>query len=292
MASLSHPAAEVSIDAAGVRRLLERDDPDLAREPIRLVDEGWDNLTFRVGEDHAVRLPRRASAVALLLKEQRWLPVVARDLPLSVPMPVHAGTPTEEFPWPWSLVTWVPGESAEEHEFNPRDASLMAETLRTLHQAAPREAPVNPFRGVPLPARADAVETRLARYRSRADLGIRRLTAIWREGCSAPAAEATCWLHGDLHPRNVLVRDEALVGLIDWGDLAGGDVATDLACAWLLMEQPAVRRRFFAAYRASDEEVARARGWAVHIGLALVDSAEPRHVPLGLAALARVIADG
>jgi len=31
------------------------------------------------------------------------------------------------------------------------------------------------------------------------------------------------WLHGDLHPGNVLVSDGCLSGVIDFGDLTSGD---------------------------------------------------------------------
>ncbi|HAW29186.1 MAG TPA: aminoglycoside phosphotransferase, partial [Planctomycetaceae bacterium] len=63
--------------------------------------------------------------------------------------------------------------------------------------------------------------------------------------CSTPASTNRVWLHGDLHPRNVIIRDGTLVGVIDWGDLNGGDAATDLACAWLLLDTAVKRQEFF-----------------------------------------------
>ena len=81
------------------------------------------------------------------------------------------------------------------------------------------------------------------------------------------------------------------VGLIDWGDLNGGDAATDLACAWMVISNERRRQQFLNTYRASEELVCRAKGWAIHLGLALVGSGDPRHTPLGLAALERVVAD-
>lgn len=66
------------------------------------------------------------------------------------------------------------------------------------------------------------------------------------------------WLHGDLHPANVVVRDGALVGLIDFGEMCGGDPATDLSAAWLLPDGAA--GRFFDAYGDVDgATIARAR---------------------------------
>jgi aminoglycoside phosphotransferase (APT) family kinase protein len=282
------PPAEIAVDVPRVRRLLGEQCPALARKSIELAGEGWDNFTFRVGREHAVRLPRREPAVDLLRNEQRWLPPLATRLPVAVPALRHAGSPGEGFPWPWSLVDWLPGQTAESHRFGDADSELLARTLRALHAPAPDEAPVNPFRGVPLEATAGGVERRLARLRSHACVDTGRLAAIWRQGVEAPRALERRWMHGDLHPRNVIVRDGLVAGLIDWGDLNGGDVATDLACAWTLIAEPAVRRRFLDDYGASQADELRARGWAVHLGLALAGSREPHHEPLGLAALDRV----
>lgn len=288
---MRHPSAEVHVDITTVRRLLEAECPGLAGQPIRLVGEGWDNYTFRVGEQHAVRLPRREAAVALLRNEQRWLPALATRLPLRVPVPVHSGEPGELFAWPWSVVKWIRGRTAEGYGFQAADAVLLAQALAALHEPAPENAPTNPARGVSLQMRTEAVQERLDRLRGSPGIDGSRLRALWREACTVPMPGERRWLHGDLHPFNVLVRDGALVAFIDWGDVSGGDVATDIACAWMLLESVRLRREFLDAYDASEALIQRALGWAIHIGLLLVTSGEPRHVPLGLATLQRVVAE-
>lgn len=288
---LNHPPAEIRVEAATVRRLLEVNLPSLANESICLVDEGWDNFTYRVGSTYAARLPRRELAVGLHLNEQRWLPILAPRLPLQVPVPVHNGRKSDLFPWPWSVVNWIPGTTAENHEFTSADISLLSQTLTALHQPAPPDAPMNRFRGVPLREKNEIVEERLNRFGQRQEVDGLRLADVWREALETADAEERVWLHGDLHPRNVVVRDDSLVGLIDWGDLNGGDAATDLACAWMLIEAASLRRELLNAYGAQEPLVSRAKGWAVHIGLALIDSGEPRHVPMGRAVMDRLLAD-
>ena len=88
----------------------------------------------------------------------------------------------------------------------------------------------------------------------------------------APLAKVSRWFHGDLHPLNVLVRHQRIAGVIDWGDVGGGDVATDLAAFWMLFHgRP--RRRALATYGSVDEAtIARARGWAVSFGTMLLDA--------------------
>jgi len=115
-----------------------------------MLDEGWDNFIFLIGEHRAARLPRRQGAVPFLLNEQQWLPVLAPRLPIELPLPLHTGRPSELFPWPWSVVTWIQGRTAETHLFSATDTVLLAETLLTLHQPCAEDAPYNPFRGVPL----------------------------------------------------------------------------------------------------------------------------------------------
>ena len=54
---------------------------------------------------------------------------------------------------------------------------------------------------------------------------------------------APVWLHGDLHPLNLVVADGELAAVIDFGDVCAGDPATDLAVAWMVLP-PADHRAF------------------------------------------------
>lgn len=270
----THPEAEVHIDAALAEALLLEQCPELLDPPVRVVDEGWDNVTFRISALHALRLPRREIAVELLRNEQKWLPELAGWIPLPVPRPVFLGEPSERFPWTWSVVDWVPGSTVEGRPLDQAAATTMADTLRALHRPAPADAPGNPFRGLPLAARREVVEARLN------DLGLHQLARAWSRALDAPPSTRRVWIHGDLHPRNVLVREGRLSGIIDWGDLCAGDPATDLACAWTLFEA-SERDAFLTTYGASDAEIDRAAGWAVNFGSGLLASGEPRHVPMG-----------
>ena len=50
-----------------------------------------------------------------------------------------------------------------------------------------------------------------------------------------PGRCAAVWIHGDLHPGNLLVRDGRLSGVLDFGDVTAGDPATDLSVGWMLL---------------------------------------------------------
>ncbi len=279
------PKAEVEIDAGLVRALLGAQHPDLAELPIRPADTGWDNVMFRLGDQYALRLPRRTLAAKLIEHEQRWLPELVDRLPLPVPSPVRIGKPACGFPWCWSVLPWLKGKAADLAGLNSDQARPLAAFLLALHVDAPPEAPANPSRGVPLTQRADAIEARMRRLRGRSDLITGGIEQIWQAALATPVDAAPTWIHGDLHARNILVDDGAISGIIDWGDMAAGDRATDLAAIWMLLSDSAARRQAMMAYGATSAATwRRARGWAVLFGVILLDTGltdHPRHKTMG-----------
>lgn len=293
--SAGTPQADHAIDAALLRALLRDQHPDLADQAITPVDAGWDNAMFRLGATLAVRMPRRQVAARLLEHEQRWLTVLAPDLPLPVPSPMRAGAPGRGYPWRWSVLPWIEGRTADLAPPAPSEAERFATFLRALHAPAPADAPANPVRGVALRERITAIAPRLDRLRARTDAITAAVEAAWQRGLAAPPATSRRWLHGDLHARNVLVRDGAIAGVIDWGDITAGDVATDLAGIWGLFESTAARDAAIARYAPTGAELARARAWAVLFGAVLLDTGladHAAHAAMGAAILRRIDADG
>jgi aminoglycoside phosphotransferase (APT) family kinase protein len=270
---MATPAAEVDVDVPLVAALLRDQHPDLADLPLAIVASGWDNVVVRLGELLAVRLPRRAAAAALIEHEQRWLPEIAHRVAAIVPVPdpVRTGRPALGYPWSWSVVRWLPGTPAGERAGGVQVAEALAAFVELLHVPAPPDAPVNPVRAVPLATRSDSVLTRLAT----ADVPrARELAAVWRTAAALPAyAGPPVWVHGDLHPFNVLVDTAPdggtrLSAVVDFGDVTAGDPAVDLATAWLTLDREA-RRTFRTRVAADDDTWERARAWAVSIGSAL-----------------------
>ena len=107
------PAAEVEINSALVERMLKSQHPDLADLPIVVAGTGWDNAMFRLGEQWAVRLPRRQIGANLVEKEQTWLRRLAPHLTIPAPVPLRIGQPEGEYPWRWSVVPWMAGETVD-----------------------------------------------------------------------------------------------------------------------------------------------------------------------------------
>lgn len=288
------PAAEVEIDDKLVRALLREQHADLAELHLELLDAGWDNVMFRLGDAYTVRLPRRLVAATLLLNEQAWLPSLAPNLPLPIPSPVRVGLPNHSYPWKWSVLPWLPGHAANEESPRSDQALVLGHFLRALHRLAPSDAPVNEVRGCPLADRAEGVSARIEQLKA-ANSGLApEIEIAWHDGLKAPASQRACWLHGDLHARNVLVENGRITAIIDWGDITSGDVATDLAGIWALFEDAEARRDALTAYGANAAEISRGRAWAVNFGTillltGLVDN--PRHAAMGADTLRRIVED-
>lgn len=156
------PAAEVALSPELVRRLPAEQHPDLVGLDIAVLANGWDNLVCRLGGDHLVRLPRRALAADLVVNEQRWLPGLARRLPLPVPAPVRTGQPGRGYPCAWSVVPFLPGGVvARTPPADPdRAARALGGFLSALNQPAPSDALVNAARGIPLARRSAGMAVR------------------------------------------------------------------------------------------------------------------------------------
>lgn len=286
------PAAEIAVDADLARRLLAAQHPDLADQPIAFLASGWDNAIFRLGSDLLLRLPRREVGARLIAHEQRWLPGLKAQLPLAIPAPVRIGVADDAFPWPWSIVPWIEGETADLAWPDDDQGEVLAAFFRALHVPAPAEAPRNPFRGVPLVQRAQVFADRDRSLSGRTDRVTEGVRAIWADALAAPDDAAPTWIQGDPHPRNVLVRDGRLSAVIDWGDMAQGDRASDLAAVWMLLAEAPARARAMAALpEVSIATWRRARGWAALYGLMLLDAGladDPRMADIGTKILERL----
>lgn len=298
-------AADTEITPALVRDLLREQHPDLAALPIREVAGGWGNQMWRLGDELAVRMQRMDNSPDPQLKERRWLPLLAPRLPLPIPTPVRSGTPSEWFPKLWTVMTWVPGDPLDEPPAaitrGEHAADTLAGFLRALHVAAPADAPAGSGFGVHPGRCTDGFE---AFFQAVAPAEVaEQVRAVWNEAVTAPAWPGPpVWIHGDLHPANVVVGQGSLAGIIDFGALCAGDPAWDLAAAWVLLPEGAAARCLDAYADLDQATFRRARGLAAFKALFLMlmgrngeqglPGGKPAWGPAGRAALDRVLVTG
>lgn len=250
-----------------VSRLVAAQFPRWASLPVRPVEaDGWDNATFRLGEEMSVRLPSGPGYVPQVEKEHRWLPVLAARLPLPIPEPLAEGVPGCGYPWPWSVYGWLPGEPAETARITDRSefAAALAGFLAALQRIGPSGGPEpgghSCFRGGPL-AFYDS-QTREALTALDGEIDTARAAEVWQEALSATWHGPPVWVHGDVSPTNLLVDNGRLSSVIDFGCSAVGDPACDTGIAWTFLSGES-RATFKAGLPVDDATWVRGRGWVL-----------------------------
>jgi aminoglycoside phosphotransferase (APT) family kinase protein len=290
-------ADEVDTDASLARRLLAAQFPRWSGLPIATVDSaGTDNALYRLGDDMVVRLPRKASAASHNDKEYQWLPRLAPQLPLAVPVPLAIGEPAEGYPYQWSVRRWLAGESAIIDPIGVEAALDLANFITALQRidaaGGPAPGAHNFGRGAPLITRDAATRSAIEELGSSIDADA--ATAAWGAALGAPAwKKSPVWIHGDLIPGNLLLERGRLCAVIDFGGLSVGDPACDVMAAWTVLFGES-RDAFRVALAVDDATWERGRGWALSWALIFVpyyENTNPEGVRIARRTIDAVIAD-
>jgi aminoglycoside phosphotransferase (APT) family kinase protein len=211
------------------------------------LGSGWDSDAVLVDDRWVERTARRPEAEDGLRRETRLLPWLADRLPLAVPRPVVVG----EAPLTVRHAL-VPGTALDTP--SPDHARRLGAFLRALHDVPLADAVA---RGLPDAATTSGWRRRaFARFEAEVAPRLpddRRLRAALDRLRGVPP---TAVVHGDLRAEHVLAVDEALTGVIDWGDARAGDPAKDLE--WLLLDT-GLAAVVIDAY--GEDLTARARDW-------------------------------
>ena len=261
-------ADQVDITPGAVARLVASQFPQWRDLPVHAVtSHGTVNALFRLGDEIVLRFPLRPSLDPglrdELIGQQDTARRVAAHVPVAVPRPVGFGEPGEGYPGPWTAYSWIPGETASRERIGDpgefaRDLAGFVSALHGMDTGG--RTWDGRTRGGPLQRRDESVRRALAESVTLTDTA--RLARIWVRCLQAPRDAADVWIHADLMPGNLLVRDGRLAGVIDVEDVCVGDPAVDLMPAWNLMT-PGPRQVYRRALGVSDATWERGRGWAI-----------------------------
>lgn len=250
-----------------VARLINEQFPawsDLEIRPVKF--SGNDNRTFHLGEHMSVRLPSAAAYAPQVEKEQRWLPILSKELTLPIQIPLAKGKSNEEYPLPWSINKWVEGETLTYQNIKDlnqfaRDLGAFLIELQSIDASGgPLAGEHNFYRGGSLAVYDE--ESRHAIEHNKDIFNEDLLREIWELALDSKWNSKPVWVHGDIAPGNLLVKDGKLCAVIDFGILGVGDPACDAAMAWTFFNGDS--RKVFKDILQMDEETwNRARGWAL-----------------------------
>ncbi|MEK3781022.1 phosphotransferase [Paenibacillus sp. FSL R5-0810] len=253
---------EWDVSSALVRRLLDRQFPELSAETVERLGHGWDNIVYRIGSDYVFRFPRRRAAVPLLQAEARILPKLSDYITVPYSKPLYFGKESTDYPAPFLGYTHVPGvlPTGLSDAQRARSAQILAQFLKSLHAFPLDTAEAE---GVPHDQRnlSDIAgrKERMLGFLPKLSPHLGSETAGELESyihtiTLGRASTQKALIHGDLHYKNMLVDDTGIIsGIIDWGDVNVGHPACDLSVAYSFLP-PSSRPAFFETYGEVDDE--------------------------------------
>ena len=194
--------------------------------------------------------------------------VLAPHLTLSIPRPLALGNPSAHYPWNWSIYEWFEGKSANTVLVNDLElkeiAWGLAQFLNELQKIdttnGPLAGPQNFYRGGDLSVYDD--ETRSAIFELRDFINVGAVTSLWEKALNTKWEHPPVWVHGDLSAGNILIKEQKLAAIIDFGCMGVGDPACDLGIAWTYLTKES--RKTFKSHILLDQDTwTRARGWVL-----------------------------
>ncbi len=269
---MNYPEPEITITELQIRTMLDDQFPQFSDLELQLITSGWDNFIYRLGTGLLVRVPRRELGAQLIHNEIVWLQKLKNILPVSIPTPLNIGRPNEHYPWTWIIMPWFEGNSFLDADLNLSQVNKLVLFLKKLHSVNSNGAPSNPFRDVPLSEKDKDVQQRLSELNSKLITVPEKIKELWQSLTEVQIDSAPCLIHGDLHPGNIIAKNGEIEAIIDWGDITKGDPATDLACLWMMIEDPDLRACSFNKYGASEATVLRSKGWAIFYGITFLNT--------------------
>ncbi|WP_150466311.1 aminoglycoside phosphotransferase family protein [Francisella sp. SYW-9] len=257
----------INVDLA--YKIIKKQFPEYSHLDIKSVEkQGHDNRTYRIGNDMLIRIPTAESYALKVPKEQELLPMLAKHLSVAIPAPIKMGKPSDDYPYPFSIYKWLDGSSANHVTLGGQSlenlafelANFLKELQAITNVEGPNPGQHNWWRGDHISVYDPGAREQIAKLADIID-GNSALE-LWERACATKWNKAPIWIHGDYAVGNILIKDNKLSGVIDFGGTAMGDPACDLVIAWTYLSSRA-RDIFVAEMRLDNDTWLRARAWVL-----------------------------
>jgi aminoglycoside phosphotransferase (APT) family kinase protein len=256
----------IKIDVDLVSKLINSQFPEWSTLDIKPVKKsGNDNRTFHLGNSMSVRLPSDEAYVPQVEKEQKWLPILAKKLSTPISEPLAKGLPSDDYSFPWSVNKWLDGETlALENIDNLNQfANELGRFLVDLQSIDATGGPLagehNFYRGGDIVVYDEECRDAINNMNT---FNKHLLKEIWELALASKWGNEPVWVHGDIAPGNILIKNGKMCAVIDFGILGVGDPSCDAAMAWTFFDESS-RNVFKTALNFDGETWNRARGWAL-----------------------------
>lgn len=259
----------VNITPALAKRLIAHQFPEYNHLPVYEVEaQGHDNRTYRLGNDMLIRMPTAEPYALKVPKEHELLPKLATHLSVMIPKPIKMGKPSKDYPYPFSIYRWLEGKSANHLQMDCKAlepiAGELAAFLKELQSIQDLDGPHpgqhNWWRGDHISVYEQGAKTQIANLAAIIDT--QAALALWQKACETKWQKNLVWIHGDFAAGNILIKDNKLNAVIDFGGTGIGDPACDLVIAWTYLSGNA-RNIFIKAMDLDEDTWLRAKAWAL-----------------------------
>lgn len=252
--------ADIAVTEEIAQKCIARQFPALLPfQHFTCLGEGWDNIVFLVNQTVIFRFPRRKLAVDLLNRENKILKSLALMLNLDIPLPLYFGIPSDDYPYPFSGYTFIPGASGctanLSREARQESIIPLALFLKKLHainakKAEFMRAEAQLFDRTVFPSLRQTLEERINLILEKNISQIEK-TVFYEEMQKAEKITLPlhdkCLVHGDLYCRHLIFNQQKLTAIIDWGDTGINNPAVDLAVIWSFYPEQ-MHSQFFEIY--------------------------------------------
>ncbi|MGN6669939.1 MAG: aminoglycoside phosphotransferase family protein [Candidatus Nucleicultricaceae bacterium] len=257
------------ITADLARSLIKEQFPEYAHLNVTSVEkQGHDNRTYRLGDDMLIRLPTAESYALKVPKEQALLPQLAPHLTVRIPAPLKMGVASSTYPYPFSIYTWLQGTSLNLLTLDEAPLKTLALDLATFLKElqsirdveGPRPGQHNWWRGDHVSVYDKDARTQIAKLSGLIDSP--KALTLWDDASKTRWNKTPVWIHGDFAVGNILLHENKLSAVIDFGGMGVGDPASDLVLAWTFLKGEA-RQIFIKTMDLDDDTWLRAQAWAL-----------------------------
>jgi aminoglycoside phosphotransferase (APT) family kinase protein len=258
--------SQIQIDKDLAAQLIKEQFPQWHELPIRpVVNSGWDNRTFHLGDAMSIRIPSSKEYAPQIIKEYDYLPQLAKTIRIcKITTPLALGLPSVQYPWHWSINSWINGNTVSISNISSMTqfAEDLGALLNQFQRVDAKNGPVagahNFHRGGDLSVYTADVEASLLKMMGKKEQTLAK--QLWTDAIATQWDKAPVWVHGDIAVGNILVDQGKLCAIIDFGQLAVGDPACDLAIAWNFFTGES-RLRFKEQVALDGNTWMRALGW-------------------------------
>ncbi len=250
-----------------VKQIIDNYAKDYSGLEIKEVDyPGHDNFTYRIGNEFSIRLPSGKSYAKQIVKEQKWVNYLQDNMSMPLPKCVLYVPSCDLYEFGFIINKWIDGDVAfYENDLNKiLVAKDCAKFLKELHKidstGAPKAGEHNFYRGGDILVYEEEALMCIEKTKEVFDEEI--LKEVWRLGANSKLILKNVFVHGDFEATNILVKNDRLSAVIDFGILGVGEPSCDLAMYWTFFECESASA-FKNELNLSNEIWLRARAWVL-----------------------------